>query len=84
MEKDSKDKTNNQKKEEKKEEEKQVKLELFEEEDYFEEFEDGNISILNFNQIIKNKKKIKEVNKISSNGKQNGKMKKLMITLMLF
>lgn len=49
MEKDSKDKTNNQKKEEKKEEEKQVKLELFEEEDYFEEFEDGNISILNFN-----------------------------------
>ena len=84
MEKDSKDKTNNQKKEEKKEEEKQVKLELFEEEDYFEEFEDGNISILNFNQIIKNKKKIKEMNKISSNGKQNGKMKKLMITLMLF
>ena len=45
MEKDSKDKTNNQKKEEKKEEEKQVKLELFEEEDYFEEFEDGNIYI---------------------------------------
>ena len=50
MEKDNNDKTNNQKKEEKKEEEKQVKLELFEEEDYFEEFEDGNIYILNFNR----------------------------------